>query len=400
MTKFNQLLVFLIPVFLSLPDLSIDIGGVINLRIDDILVYLFFLLNIHKVVVFKKSIFLKIQYLMFFYAFLSLLYVILVKPWQVNNYDLIRYLGSLPYLIAFPYILQSPKYRKLLFKGAFFGGMVYLILLSINYSEILKQDIVFQKTSALKSKMSFITLNPNSVAGIALIFAWLNILSYVINTKKIFQLIIGVFLLSVPIIIFARGYSIGVFTSIIVIVLLRKKSFKHIVYYIIGSLFVLFVLSFLIDETLFRSAYDINVNTGKGFSGRYELWYQGINLLMKNPITGNGFTTEQFMYRKYYAGHMSHQILLRNSIELGLINLIIFLIFIFGLLKNRFVNYKKTSNITYLIQFSILLCFFVADMSAQLLYFNKYEYIIYSMVLFNIYHNNNHIKRQYKAKNI
>ena len=383
MEKFNKFLVFLIPIFLSLPDLSID-TGFINLRIDDILVYLFFLINLYNELKLKKNTFLKIQYFMYFYALLSLSYVLVEKPLQISSYNIIRYLGSFPYLIAFPYILQHPKYRNYLFKGAFFGGIIYLLSLGQNYNKILKQDMILKTSGVFKREVSFDTLNPNSVAGIALILGWINILNYAANTKKMTKLILGGLLLFVPMFIFARGYSIGTIVGVFFIILLQKKSFKHIFYYAFGLLVVFFIFSDFFNETLFTSAVDINVNTGKGFSGRYQLWQNGLELILQNPILGNGFTTEKFLYENYFDGHMSHQILLRNTIELGLINLTLFLIFIFGVLINRLKKYKKTHNLTYLIQFSILICFFVADMSAQLLYFGKYEYIIYSMVLFNI----------------
>ncbi len=383
MEKFNKFLVFLIPIFLSLPDLSID-TGFINLRIDDILVYLFFLINLYNELKLKKNTFLKIQYFMYFYALLSLSYVLVEKPLQISSYNIIRYLGSFPYLIAFPYILQHPKYRNYLFKGAFFGGIIYLLSLGQNYNKILKQDMILKTSGAFKREVSFDTLNPNSVAGIALILGWINILNYVNHTKKIMTLILSGLLLFVPMFIFARGYSIGVIVSLFFIVLLQKKSIKHVFYYTFAVLIAFLIFSDFINQSLITTAVDVDVNTGKGFSGRYQLWQNGLELILQNPILGNGFTTEKFLYKNHFDGHMSHQILLRNTIELGLINLTLFLIFIFGVLINRLKKYKKTHNLTYLIQFSILICFFVADMSAQLLYFGKYEYIIYSMVLFNI----------------
>lgn len=382
MEKFNNFLVFLIPIFLGLPDVAINTGA-INLRIDDLLVYLFFFTAFTDIIRIKKNIFHKIQYYLFFYAFLSFLIIMVANPMLSSNYEAFRAFGSFPFLLAFPYILQQPVFRKFIFRGAIFGGIIYLISLGNNYNTILMQGEILKTSGVFKREISFDTLNPNAVASIGLIIGWLNILSFIENKNKI-NAIIGALLLTIPFFIFARGNSIGVLTAIAMIIIFQKKSLKSYFNYLILALFGLYLFYFIIDQSLLQTATNVDVKTGQGFSGRFELWANGIDLALKRPILGSGFTTEMQLFKKYYNGHMSHQVLLRYSIELGLINLAVFLSFVFLLLINRLIKFRKSLNMVYLIQFAILLCFFIADMSAQLLYFNKYAYIIYALTLYNV----------------
>ena len=81
---------------------------------------------------------------------------------------------------------------------------------------------------------------------------------------------------------------------------------------------------------------------------------------------------------------MAHQILLHYAIELGAIVLFIFLRSIYTVIKQKIKLFTTTNNLFFLLQVLIFISFFLADMSAQLLYFNKYAFIIYSMTTYNI----------------
>lgn len=380
MKKLNNILIFLLPIFFALPELAFNIE-IINLRIDDLIVYILILINVNKIKNANQHLFIRTQYFLLFYVTLSLLVALLFHSELISSYEVVRTFASIPYLIIFPFIFSNETSRKIFFQGAGLGGIIYLSSLAYNYSIIMGNSEIQERYSTLKSEMSFSTLNPNAVATLALILGWINILAFFERQKK-YYIVIGILLLLVPFFVLARGSSVGLISSILIFFFILKGSIKKYFYLsfiiLIGFLFI----KYFIDSELLVSATNINVETGAGFSGRYTLWNQGVQLVEMAPFLGHGFGTENGLYIKYFHGHMAHQILLHYAIELGVIILIIFLISIFYLLKDRFLLYKNSRNIIYLIQFAIFICFFIADLSDQLLYFNKYAFIIYAIVVY------------------
>tara|TARA_Y100001970_G_C13893340_1_gene679856 strand:+ start:259 stop:729 length:471 start_codon:yes stop_codon:yes gene_type:complete len=152
--------------------------------------------------------------------------------------------------------------------------------------------------------------------------------------------------------------------------------------------FVFLISFFLFNKFLnfnfLIEAFDIDFYSGLGFSGRYELWRQGLDLIKISPIFGNGFCTNHGLYMKYFYGNMSHNIYLHYWIELGIIGLLIFIMFTYDLIINRFRLFKETNNVIFLFQVSFFISFLIADLSSQLLYVNKYAYCIYTLSLLSI----------------
>lgn len=389
--KFNKFLIILFPVFLALPDLAVNLGA-INLRIDDIVIYLFLMLNIVNFLKTKIHTFLKIQYYLLFYAIISLLIIITFKAEFVSNYEAIRSIGSIPYLLALPVIMNNAEYRKYIYIGTLIGGGIYIISLITNYNSILIEGELLKTAASFKREISFSSLNPNAVATLGVILGWINMLAYSENKKK-YHLVLGILLLIIPFLIYARATSIGVAISLALLIILQKKNLKTYFFYLIGFFVLWFSITYFVNSELLDSATNVNLQTGEGLSGRYTLWEQGINILEKAPILGHGFCTEHMLYVKYFNGHMSHQIFIHYAIELGLINLFIFVISMFIILINRLRIYRERIKLTYIIQFSIILTFFIADMTGQLLYFNKYAYIIFAIASFNLISpNNKHVQ--------
>ena len=83
------------------------------------------------------------------------------------------------------------------------------------------------------------------------------------------------------------------------------------------------------------------------------------------------------MYIKMFDGGMSHNILLHYAIELGLVGLFFFLAIIFYQCYRNYFNWLKSRNLSYLFQLCFLIGILIADLAAQLLYFNKYAYYIF-----------------------
>lgn len=381
MKTINKALLFLIPVFFATPDIVIGFS-VINLRIDDILIFLLLLANFKKIVKFKYHFFIKTQYFLLCYILFSLLLALSFTFHRVSMYEVFRAIGSLPYLIIVPIIFSNIRYRHIFYKGALFGGVIYIASIAYNYNTIMQQAQMLEKYSSLKEEVSFSSLNPNAVASLALILSWMNILGYV-ETKNKYHFIFFLLIL-VPFLTLARGSSVGISIALFFLFINSNKNIKAYFIYFTVILISWFIIRSFVSTDLLQSATTVNIETGEGFSGRYTLWAEGLHLVKEAPFLGYGFATENGVYKDKFNGHMAHQILLHYAIELGIIILVIFLISIFLLLKERWELFRRTDNIIYLIQFCLFIGFFISDLSDQLLYFNKYAYIIYSMSTFSV----------------
>lgn len=384
--NFNRFLVLLFPIFFALPDLSID-TGVINLRVDDLIIYLFFILNSISIITFYKNFAYSKSYNNLLYlvvlSLISSFFTIILKKDDINTYEFVRSMGSIPYFVVLPFILTNPDLKKDLFKGVIIGGVIYLTFLLLNYQAILQTgDLEEMHNSAqLKKAVSFESLNPNAVATLAVILGAINLMGYIEMRRK-YQLIISVLLILVPFFVFARGMSIGVIAATsIFIISFKTKNKKLVLLFIFLSIYYLFKSQILFNRFT-ESATNIDISTGEGFSGRFELWYQGFYIFMKSPVLGHGFSTENNMFIKYFDGQMAHQIFLHYLIELGVFSLILFLFLIFSIARSRYYFYKITLDNFYLIQLLIISAFFIADLSGQLLYFNKYAYLVFALSTF------------------
>jgi len=377
--KLNKLLIFLYPIFLGLPDLAIDLS-VINLRIDDIIMYLLFLLNIKLILtttVYQKKPpfyrFIKVLLIWFVFS----LFIALISGNELSVYEISRSVGSIPYLLVLPLLIENIEYRKYLFYGAIFGLAVFLYGIYTNYSAMNLAFSTFEKSHELKSSLSFLTLNPNAISFIGVIFSLLLFLGYFSFNKKVF-LMLGIMALSIPFFTFSRGMSVGMTIAIFTFFLLRKTN----IYVKVIAVFFLCFLIFNVVNTssdLVKNATNINISTGAGFSNRYQLWGEALELIEKSPVFGSGFSTTEYMYKIYFKGHMSHNILLHYGVELGIIGVFLFLLMVYYILKDRLKRFRISKNDYYLLQFAFFIGIVVSDMSSQDLYFNKYAILIFTL---------------------
>jgi O-antigen ligase len=388
--KLNKFLIFLCPVFLGLPNLAVKFSF-INLRIDDIIVYLLLLLNFKILLKWKFLIsygpFYNIIRLLLFWCLFTLIKAFIIGN-EIDSYELTKSIGSLPYLLVIPLLINDNTYKKPFFYGALFGLAFFLFGIYSNFLNI--SDISsITRSSKLKDAIAFETLNPNSISLIGVIFSFILLLGFYSLKKKYF-LIFGLIGLTIPFFTFARGMSLGILVSLIVFFSLRKiKKFNSLIIFSVSLIISFNILN--VNNSLVDSATSINFSTGEGLSMRDILWKQGIELFEMNPLTGSGFSTVQFMYEKYFYGHMAHNILINYAIELGIIGLFLFLLMLGKMLKNQFRLYKKTKDEFYLIQFALLLGIFISDMSSQDLYLNKYSLIIF--IIASLKHDDNNLKR-------
>jgi len=384
----NKFLLFSFPIFFALPDMAINMGP-LNLRYDDIIVYFLFFINIKNIgKLFSfliNNIFYKIMLILILYALVSILVVILIQNTDLlRSYNLFKSIGSIPYFIVLPYLFSKKENRYMFYYGAFFAGIIYVLSIYSNYTTIMQQSLFQQgSSSSFKRHISFGTLNPNAVASFAAILGWINILGFFEHKKKI-VLVMAFILMFVPIFIFARGMSFGLIAGFIFLVISSRLKIKNILILFFIMIIVFISIISFVDTQLLTVATKIDISSGEGFHGRFLLWNQALELIGKSPIFGHGLSTEGALYVKYFSGALSHDLYLHYMIELGFIGFSMFLIAVIYLLYNKYLLSKRKKEFLYRVQMAVLISFLVADISGQLLYLNKYAFLIYVLVTFNL----------------
>lgn len=382
----NRILLTLFLIFFALPDLGINLGP-INLRVNDIIIYLLFLINLGTIqyqITYIIKLY-KIQLLLILYSSISLLVVVLFSSSElISSYELIRSIGSIPFLIILPYLLKFKRNRDFFYRGAFIGGAIYIVMLYFNYQSILINAELIKNYASFKSSVAFSSINPNAVSTISVILSGANFLSYFENKSK-YSLLLSVILLLVPFLIYSRAVSLSILFSMLFFILVYKKmNIKSVAYLFMFFSIIYLSISNFINLEFLSQALDINVFSGQGFSGRYEVWEQGLQLIQRSILFGHGFCTNIGLYDRYFYGHMSHNIILHYWIELGFIGVFLFFSFLHKIFRNNWNKYINTYQLVYLFQFCFFLSFAMADLSGQLLYMNKYAYLIYILSLIDI----------------
>ena len=382
MGMMNNFLVFLFSILFAFPDFFIRLPFV-NLRFSDIVIYLFLVLNFQKV--FKKSLYRpRIVYFILMVLIMIASTSIIANIILVGNIDFIskyeffKFLGSIPYVFGLSLIFSNKSYLKTFLRGFAIGGLAYFVLFLLNFSQ-LTQENVFAYYQ-VKSASSFDSLNPNAVAVLASIFAWINLYSY-FYFRKFIYLVISLFLFMIPFLTLSRAMSIGIIVGFFFFVILYRG--KNLKFYVLLAVIVLFVIYVLYDifinklgGEVLKSALSIDLKSGQGFSGRFDTWREALVLIEKSPILGYGLGTEEVLYARLFGGKMSHNIFLHYTIELGILGVILFIILlVYILYGNLKTTFQKLDNKN-LVRFSFVLSFIIADFAQQLLYLNKYSFLV------------------------
>ncbi|MCG9544449.1 O-antigen ligase family protein [Vibrio sp. Isolate33] len=376
----------------SVPSSAISVGS-INLRLDDLIIYFFFVANIRECIYHFNKLINSFDYaifsVLFVYATLSLFFVALIHPEKISNYYLFKFLGSLPHLFVLPVWLMSERYRRMLHIGVVFSAVVFSLQVFFYLNQINLADM---KTSAsIKSAASFGSLNPNAVGTYALIiFIYLVILNFS-NTKleswmkkiSFFSLIL---ISLVPFAVFTRA-NIGAMLFIMLMSFVftfnrKQKIYSSLVFINIGIIFSVAYWDYL--EGYILGAFDIDFSTGEGTSSRTFLWKQALELVDIYPIFGHGMTSEIYTYKKYFQGQMSHSIVFRYWIELGAVGLCLFLFSYAQFFTSKIYKFLRTGSNLYLQQAICMTGFFVADIFGQIQYFDKLHYMILFITTINL----------------
>ncbi len=158
---------------------------------------------------------------------------------------------------------------------------------------------------------------------------------------------------------FSRGAWLGIIIFSFIIGFL--KNFKIII-----GVFAILIILFITSETVHKRIEDIyNPPATSSVYWRMERWKENYQSFSQRPLFGHGSGTELKVYEKDYGfysnNNYTHNDILKNAIEIGIIGTITYLILIITTFFTLIKIYLKTKN-SLLKNFSlVLLAIFIAE---------------------------------------
>lgn len=368
--------IFMYGVSFGFPDLALDFSGT-RIRLDDlflVLIFLSFLLQRRIIYLnqFHYTFLLKLSYFGLF-CLLSLIFCYFLKL-PFNSYAFFRMLGCLLIIYTVPFILKDSFYKETLLRGLVIGGAIFLTQVLWKWQSImlLGSQLFIKDFYMVKSGVSFETWNPNAVANFAFFFtvSFLLLKKAGTYTKNYLFWLLACFFSLVPFLIFSRGASLCIIVSWALWFLISRKHmlFKSIIISVITLVFLILLSKF---SFLLNSASRINISTGEGFAGRYELWSFSLNTIRNHLFLGLGFGQEAFLFEKVFGSGMSHNSFLSVLIELGVFGLLLFINPLIYLLRNLQRRFKQLRDEKSLIAYSFFIGFLIFNLSQSELYWYK-----------------------------
>ena len=250
-----------------------------------ILICLVFIILTHNRSVYKHKKINFFYFLIFIYSTLSLL--VNFSFGLTNDYIFVQYGNFLRVIM----ILITLNFSEILLKDYLLGIRVGIIIgcLSIIISSYFKLDLVLLSnglSSEYQTRFSGFYLNPN-YAGTILA------LSYNLFQQKKYRITIIETAILLTSIFFTFSYTAIV---ILLVGLYKKNRFLFLLAPVFSVIYIIiFWDTFNFSQSRYKKLkFLIDYLNGKGelndlFTGRIELWTQGLLAISEKPLTGNGF---------------------------------------------------------------------------------------------------------------
>ena len=288
-------------------------------------------------------------------------------------------------IFAFIIVNTSTEYLDLKkFKyGLIFGALIASVLLIVS-PRMSMHTVDGRRTIILLGHK----MDPNILASIiAIAFfcllsvnnkqlkkVWYQVLHYGIMTV----LLVGIIMTG------SRGVVIALGCSMIVLIALmfiQNEKRKNAVYVILGGVFLLLLIRFLLPENLLMGRFSVKTILGfneyeGGVHNRYTIWLHALELFVKRPLLGYGCGNFFYNISLVYKQCAAHNLFVLELVEMGIIGALPLFIFMFILLKKC---YKHTDLIT----FSMLLLVYIIALSLDTLSY-KYFWIVIMIVTHTI----------------
>lgn len=313
---------------IGFPDISANVGGVINIRLDDLLIILLF---IRLVITLKPLSVTELQkkiisvYLIFLSYCLLSGALIVIFGGNVDSYVLIRDMGGGFTFVVLLLSVNSERSFRLFLFGLLLAGLAICFQVTQHFNEIALESLT--DSNQIKDASSFSSWNPNTVGGYGILFSFSSAMAWYIspakNWRKLSWSMMPVFFISLPLFTFARGATVSLVCGwILFLVFMRKWK---VLLSAVGIAALLFAVWYQTFGDIISAAFDIDLKTGKGFSSRYDLWGNAFSLIKQSPLWGHGYGQEARLFILTYGRGMSHNAYFSILVELGLFGLLVLL---------------------------------------------------------------------------
>lgn len=344
---YKEIILYLWGFSIGLPDIAYNFNDIVNIRIDDFLVVVLFILIFFKGKLREFTLYQK-QYLVIFVPLLIFIAISLI--WTLRNigdidlYPVFRFLGiCAAFFTIHNYVDSENVFRRLLFSICF-GGFICILLQYDKFIEILNTDTTYHGYRYIKSNISPSTWNANTLGTFCLMLTGFSIINLSLGIKnKIIRFVQYLFLIIfilVPFIGFHRTVAISMIVSF-AILFLMKPNRNHII--IISML----LCSVYISKNIFPKAFDaaieeLNLREGRSVTTRTYLWEKSLEFFKENPF-GIGYSAEKEYFKRRIGHGVSHNVFLSSFVELGIIGGILYILSV-GVWPVLFYKSKKTGE--------------------------------------------------------
>jgi O-antigen ligase/tetratricopeptide (TPR) repeat protein len=289
------------------------------------------------------------KFILYFMPFLIMNVVSVFYTW--NRFDTLLELNIIVWIVSCVYLYKISENKDALLKALIFGTTLSVVCMIIQYKVLLPKLMEFFKDGmyapVIKGKVvpfsSF--LNEATLGGYFLFLIPLSIYFGVIQKKILYMFTSSIIIFGLLFSLSRMGMFIGALSIIACFVLLiMKKWLKKAVSLILIVLFaltMLFSIVYIDGKEKNVDFQDRAINRIKKtpthiktLTYRTMTWKIGFNAFLEKPLSGYGAGTFEHAYKKHYNATLytkyAHNVFIKIMVELGLLGLISFLIYLFG----------------------------------------------------------------------
>jgi hypothetical protein len=314
---------------LGAPDIAVSVAGAVRFRIDDAIAGLLCLgmaFGGHwRTLGRPRQKAISAWAVFALYCLVSAVFFWLSSPLGVLPYfwyTVARMLGGLILLVGIVGAATKKDLFHCLCVGVCVGGILLAGQVLLRFRAILSRGLppVYW---GVRTVITFETWNPNSIGLISIVFAFSATMCSLLTssrTRRGFWLTAASLFSLIPIITFARASAIAMVVGWMVFLLVSGRAKTRIILplTVAAILAVAWLLHY--SGRLGAQAWDIDIISGRGFSGRYQRWQTALGMFRERPLLGSGFGSEMQAYeRALGAATVSHSSYVSVLIELGLV---------------------------------------------------------------------------------
>ena len=334
---------------LGFPDLAVSAGNAVNVRPDDILMFLFLGRTVlwkpaplslgQKRIVLWQGIF-----------FAACLFSILAEIGAGNppgGYDAAKMAGCAAIFLVLPRTVQSERRLRFLLVGLVCAGFALAIQVVMHLGEARARQ--YQSFQGMKNAATFATWNPNTIgqAALLLVFAagFGGIAFSGTRTSKLLWACLAAAFASIPALVFVRGTTVSIAAGFTLFLFLTRR-WKSALLLAAAALSVILYLR-AADRPLVEDATTVNLSTGEGLSHRFERWGMAFEGIREAPFTGQGFGQELPYLTLLGSEGRAHNAYLAVWLELGLGGLLLFVAAAFQFVRAGWLLYANPNFRSY-----------------------------------------------------